>query len=186
MGKSRPILAALCVGLAAALPAGNSLAHSSLTRALPAVRVASRVNPLGARLPGAIAVASGVVWIAYPNSNAVLEMRARAKAPYAIRALTSSQYKFDDPSAMLLVNSRLWVANAASNSVTVINASTGSLETVLSGASYGFNAPSALALSATHVWVANAAGNSISVIDGTTESISGGERSTSIARSGLG
>jgi DNA-binding beta-propeller fold protein YncE len=64
--------------------------------------------------------------------------------------------------------SHLWVVSANGNSVTELNASTGSLVRVLSGHRYGFDNPIALAVVGKTIWIANGAGNSVTVVSSST------------------
>jgi hypothetical protein len=67
----------------------------------------------------------------------------------------------DEPVALAVSGSDLFVANADGNSVTELNASTGARVRVISAAAYGFNGPDALAVSGSDLFVANADGNSV-------------------------
>ena len=55
-----------------------------------------------------------------------------------------------------------------SNTVTELDAPTGSLAQVLSGSQYGFQDPSAVSSDGTHVWVSNWYGNSVTELDAST------------------
>ncbi len=82
-----------------------------------------------------------------------------------------AQYQFNDPSALAADGGDLWVANAAGNSLTEVDAADGSLVRTVSGASYGFDQPEALLMSGGDLWVANAAGDSLTEVDASDGSL---------------
>jgi hypothetical protein len=82
-----------------------------------------------------------------------------------VRVISGSSYKFDDPDAMVLAGSDLFVANRSGNSVTELRASTGALVRVISGSSYDFNDPYAIAAADSYLFVANYDGNSVTAFE---------------------
>ncbi len=71
-----------------------------------------------------------------------------------VRAISGASYRFAEPRAIALGDSRVWVANGTGNSVTELSSTTGRLERVISGG-YGFVGPGAVATGGAHVWVAS-------------------------------
>ena len=69
--------------------------------------------------------------------------------------LPGRQYGLRNPAALAVGGGILWVANSLGNSVTEINASTGTLIRVLSGREYHFQDPSGIAASGSTAWVTN-------------------------------
>ena len=62
---------------------------------------------------------------------------------------------FDQPDALVADGADVFVANAASNSVTELDVATHSVLRELSGPSYGFDHPDALVLAGPHLFVAS-------------------------------
>ena len=62
---------------------------------------------------------------------------------------------FEAPEGISSDGTHVWVANEDGDSVTELNAETGALVQVITGARYRFNLPAAVSSDGTHVWVAN-------------------------------
>jgi hypothetical protein len=62
---------------------------------------------------------------------------------------------FDEPDAIAVSGSRVWIVNMASNSVTELNAKTGALVRVIDAKSDAFHHPDGIAVQGSHVWVTN-------------------------------
>jgi hypothetical protein len=62
---------------------------------------------------------------------------------------------FTEPVAIAVGGSRVWVANVFGNSVTELNAKTGSIIRVINARADDFATPIALAVTSAHVWVVN-------------------------------
>ena len=75
---------------------------------------------------------------------------------------------FNEPGAITLGGTHLWVVNVRGNSVTELSASTGALVKFNNGSGYGFDDPEAITSDGTHVWVANMYGNSVTELSETT------------------
>ena len=82
------------------------------------------------------------------------------------RASTSStvSYGLDSPDILAVDDGYLFVANAANNSVTELNATTGAFIRRLSSRAYGFDDPSAVRADGSYVAVANKMGDSVTVL----------------------
>ena len=100
------------------------------------------------------------------------EAQAAALAGEPADDLDPAPRFLDEPYALVASSGKeLWVANLASNSLTEISASTGSLVQVVSGLSYGFNGPIALAVGGGDLWVANESGKSLTEVNASTGSL---------------
>jgi hypothetical protein len=100
----------------------------------------------------------------YGGLGSVTEIDASTGA--LVRVLSSSEYKFDEPSAIAAVGDNLFVANklpetmtsgtvTGSGSVTEIDASTSALVRVLSSSQYVFEEPGAMAVAGGDLFVAS-------------------------------
>jgi hypothetical protein len=69
--------------------------------------------------------------------------------------ISASRYRFNGPDAIAPSGPDLFVANEDGNSITELNASTGSLVRVISASRYRFNGPDAIAPSGPDLFVAN-------------------------------
>ena len=77
-----------------------------------------------------------------------------------VRTVSGGGDGLDDPTAIAVDGTHLWVTNegggsVAGGSVTELNAADGSLVQVVSGTDHDFNAPAAIAVSGANIWVAN-------------------------------
>ncbi|BAN01295.1 hypothetical protein YM304_09810 [Ilumatobacter coccineus YM16-304] len=106
-------------------------------------------------------VHDGLVYVAVGHPDGVSPGTVRTIDP-ATRAFTGTSVTVGViPAGMTVVDDVLFVANAASNSVSVVDLASGTVVATISvGAS-----PRGVARSATDVYVANALGNTVSVID---------------------
>jgi DNA-binding beta-propeller fold protein YncE len=77
----------------------------------------------------------------------------------------------DQPDAIADDGTHVWVANLASNTVTELNTSDGSVVQVLSAKDYGFDAPRAIAVAGAHVWVANADSSTVTELNASDGSL---------------
>jgi serine/threonine-protein kinase len=118
----------------------------------------------GAGAAAAVAAAGALTFALWPASPAPLP-------PVTSRELAGSSYGFSSPNAVVLAGSRIWVANSAGNSVTELNASTGSVIRILDGASYQFDYPISFAPDGADLWVVNAFGNSMTELNVGTGSL---------------
>ena len=98
------------------------------------------------------------VWVL--NGSSVTEMSAATGA--LVQVITGSSYGFNGPTGIACDGTHVWVVNEEPSehvpnpgSVTELNAATGALVQVISGASYGFATPVGISCDGTHVWVAN-------------------------------
>ena len=78
-----------------------------------------------------------------------------------MQVISGSGYGFDSPDAISSDGTHVWVANHGGDSVTELNAATGTLAKVIQGSSYGFDQPAAISSDGTQVWVANPGDQSI-------------------------
>jgi DNA-binding beta-propeller fold protein YncE len=62
---------------------------------------------------------------------------------------------FDGPVAISSDGTHVWVANFSGNSVTELDAATGTVVRVIKGPKYGVRCPAGILSDGTHVWVAN-------------------------------
>lgn len=122
----------------------------------------------GFERPASIAVSGSHVWVLnnpYRGPLSVVEINASDVS--LARKLSGPQYDFGRyisqlgyrPQGIAAAGNRVWVANphggvSGLGSVTEINAKTGAVVRVLSGARYGFKLPVAIAVAGSQVWVA--------------------------------
>jgi hypothetical protein len=76
-----------------------------------------------------------------------------------IRIITPQMAPFDEPTAIAISGSHVWVANLDYSSIVELNASNGSLVRLIRANS--LNQPLSMAIDGKHVWVANFFGNSV-------------------------
>jgi hypothetical protein len=110
------------------------------------------------------------------DANAVTEINVATGA--LVRILSGPAYKFSDPSSMVAVGGDLFVANytgyrspllnAAGDSVTEVNASTGALVKVISAPRYSLDSPDSMAVLGDNLFVANSGGNSVTELNAST------------------
>jgi YVTN family beta-propeller protein len=86
-------------------------------------------------------------------------------------AQASAGYDLDAPTAAAISGNDLFVANEAGDSVSVLNATTGSRVATIAGPSFAFDHPTAILALGHTLFVANGAGNSVTEIDGTTRTL---------------
>jgi DNA-binding beta-propeller fold protein YncE len=89
----------------------------------------------------------------------------RGPAVHAGAVYAGSSYGFSTPKAVASDGTHIWVANSSGDSVTELNASSGTPLRTISGNSYQFSGPSAITSDGTHVWVADLAGNSLTELN---------------------
>jgi DNA-binding beta-propeller fold protein YncE len=63
--------------------------------------------------------------------------------------------RFDEPTAIAVTESDVWVVNMAGNSITEFNAKTGSLIRVLNAKADAFHHPDGIAIVGSHLWITN-------------------------------
>ncbi|MGA2521029.1 MAG: hypothetical protein ABSG81_09460 [Acidimicrobiales bacterium] len=81
---------------------------------------------------------------------------------------SGSVFGFDKPTGLAVADGRIFVANSAGNTVTVLNAQTRAFVASLSGGSYGFSTPTGVAFDGSNVWVTNQADESVTEFSPTT------------------
>jgi YVTN family beta-propeller protein len=86
-------------------------------------------------------------------------------------AQASAGYDLDAPTAAAISGHDLFVANEAGNSVSVLDATTGSHVATIAGPSFAFDHPTAILALGHTLFVANGGGNSVTEIDGTTRAL---------------
>jgi YVTN family beta-propeller protein len=86
-------------------------------------------------------------------------------------AQASAGYDLDAPSSAAISGGDLFVTNQAGNSVSVLNATTGSHKATIAGPSFAFNRPTAIIALGRDLYVANGGGNSVTEIDGPSRSL---------------
>jgi len=79
------------------------------------------------------------------------------------RTVSLAADDLDSPIALGVNRSNLWIANKSGNSLTELNATSGSLERVVEGSTYGFSDPIGLAFSGPYLWVVSQ-GNALTEI----------------------
>jgi hypothetical protein len=86
-------------------------------------------------------------------------------------AQASAGDDLDAPTAAAITGGDLFVANEAGNSVTVLNATTGSHVATITGPSFAFDHPTAIVALGHRLFVANGTGNSVTEIDSSTRAL---------------
>jgi hypothetical protein len=97
----------------------------------------------------------------------LLDSHRPAGGTSAFRVLAGRRYGLNNPSAIAVDGTHIWVANsggADGGSVTELNASNGSRIRTRSGGSYGLTGPYAIAVDGAHIWVVNGNGDSLAVL----------------------
>jgi len=117
--------------------------------------------------PVAIAVSGGNVWIASSGAKnyygdgrrvgSVTEIDATTGR--IVRVITAQSAPFDEPTAVVISGSDVWVANLDFSSIVELSATSGSVLRDIRANS--LNQPLAMAVDAEHLWVANFFGNSV-------------------------
>ena len=107
-----------------------------------------------------------LAWVLVPNGQGSNPGTPGVIGPitYTSAVYSGSRYIFSDPQAITSDGTHIWVANQDGDSVTELNASTGTPVRTISGTSYKFNGPSAITSEGTHVWVTNSGGSSVTEI----------------------
>ena len=102
-------------------------ASSKVTVIVAATGALSRVFAAAAPGPAPVAVGDGRVYVASPagGSPMVTAYAAVSTAYQWMMCNSNAPYTFNNPQAMLVVGTELWVANTAGNSLTEMNAITG-------------------------------------------------------------
>jgi outer membrane protein assembly factor BamB len=120
--------------------------------------------------PDAMAVDGGDLFVADSGNNSVIEVDVATGAP--VRAVAASADSSDEPVAIAAAGPDLFVANAdvalegsgtayEGSSVTELNASSGTVVSVLSSPGYMFEEPDALAVAGPDLFVANLSDGSV-------------------------
>jgi len=86
-------------------------------------------------------------------------------------AQASAGYGLDVPSSAAVMGHDLFVANEAGDSVSVLNASTGSDLATIAGGSFDFDRPTAIIAAGDDLFVANGGGDSVTEINGANRSL---------------
>jgi hypothetical protein len=90
---------------------------------------------------------------------------------YYATQFTDPSYGFNGSLSVIFDGTHVWTANQAGNSLTEVDAATGALVRVVSGAKYGFNHPWTLAFAGGYIWVTNPDGNSVTEVNPTDGSL---------------
>jgi len=77
-------------------------------------------------------------------------------------------YSFAAPTGLAIADDLVFVANSASNTVTVLNATTMAFDALLSDPSFGFSTPISIAFDGTNVWVTNQSDESVTELSPST------------------
>lgn len=77
----------------------------------------------------------------------------------------------DHPHSLVAFKSHLWIANQGGDSVSELDARTGSLVRLITGRQYHFNYPAAIVGSGDDLWVANEGGNSVTEFSARTGAV---------------
>jgi YVTN family beta-propeller protein len=83
----------------------------------------------------------------------------------------SAGYDLDAPTSAAIVGGDLFVTNQAGNSVSVLNATTGSHKATIAGPSFAFDRPTAIVALGQDLFIANGGGNSVTEIKGPSRSL---------------
>ena len=85
-------------------------------------------------MPGPITYGAGYVFTASPpgSSPMVSQVVAATSTVTWMMCNTNGPYRFDDPQAVVVAGSRLWVLNTGGNSLTLMSTTTGALISTIS------------------------------------------------------
>ena len=105
----------------------------------------------GWRPPAHLALGAGKVWIPMGSElYAISTVTGRV-----MMRLTATSYRFDAAYTVASNGILVWIPNNGNNTVTVLEASNGSLRRVLGGSAYRFDNPLWIAVLGSTVWVTN-------------------------------
>jgi hypothetical protein len=119
--------------------------------------------------PTAMMAHNGNIWVTGGTSAAVTEFRASdGSLMRVLNPKNNNTFDLHDPVALAAEPANIWVLNRSRNasdpnvgSLTEINAATGALVTVKSGARYGFAGSRGVAFDGIHLWVSDSASNAV-------------------------
>ena len=124
---------------------------------------------LGLTQPQALSVNGTNLFVANANGT-ISDLNTTTGA--LIRRIASKADHLSDPVALLSVHSQLWIANASSSSLTVINTANGALIKVIANGSgsTSFDHPDALAVTPSRgdVWVTNPTNSTVTEVNAAT------------------
>jgi hypothetical protein len=80
---------------------------------------------------------------------------SNAAPPTGVKLSPALVPRFDDPTALAVSGTDVWVVNMAGNSITEFNAKTGSLVRVINAKVDSFHHPAGIALQGSHLWITN-------------------------------
>jgi 6-phosphogluconolactonase (cycloisomerase 2 family) len=141
--------------------------------------IARVVDSLSDAFDGPVAVAArgDDVWIVsngvknyYGNGRGVGSVtELDATTGRVIRVITAQTVPFDEPTAIAVSGSHVWVANLDYSSIVELDASNGSLVRLIRANS--LNQPLSMAVDRDHLWVANYFGNSVTELKKSTGAV---------------
>jgi hypothetical protein len=121
-------------------------------------------------VPSVLAASGWKIWVANTGTASVLEFDARSGAE--VHNVSAHKDQLFDSDAIVVVGAQVWVANSASDTITILNALTGSLERILHGDNDHFGAaPLALAVAAKHVFVLGQGGSTVVEFSASTDKL---------------
>jgi hypothetical protein len=125
------------------LATGTFVRSVGLPGSLVAARGSSALN---------MVVIGSYLWL--PDGSSVYEISLTSHK--VLRTLSSAAYGFGQTQSVATDGTNLWFANRSRDSVTEVNAATGSVLAIFRGAPYDFVSPWSIAYYARAVWVTNA------------------------------
>jgi len=88
-------------------------------------------------------------------TTALKPSKGNVTLPTGVKLSSALVPRFDDPTALAVSASDVWVVNMAGNSTTEFNAKTGSQVRVINARADAFHHPDGIAIQGSHVWVTN-------------------------------
>lgn len=101
------------------------------------------------------------IWVTLFQSNQLIELSLNNPPCGVIRTLNSSG---SSPYGIAFDGTNIWETNNASNTLGIINATTGALVASLGGLGYPFSQPRGVVFDGIYIWVANYGNNTVSKV----------------------
>jgi len=114
--------------------------------------------------PGALASSGQDLFVL--NARSITEVATGSGA--LIGTVSGSVFGFDRPTGLTVADGRIFVANSASDTVTVVNATTRAFVAALGGSPFNFSTPKGIAFDGTNLWVTNQGDESVTEFSPTT------------------
>lgn len=146
-------------------PSAILLAHGALWVANASGNSVTELSNSGTYLGTTTGISDPVALAATPSTLYVLQANGGVTSIHTATARVANTYTAtisgEGSTGIAVSGGKVFVANHAGNTVTVLNASTLRLDTILSNASYKFNAPTGVTAQGKNIWVTEQGSSSI-------------------------